>query len=178
MFGKREKFSNIAPKFPFGVWIVIKSYIVVIGLIYFSSVGIVISGPSIVECLSATPRNEGSKFCDSNLQIRENSTQSWFDTKLRRPLSGLWIKARESFENCTAEFYRSSTPSVQFPNMEQRPSSNQCSNQCSSDSSKNMDWHPEDFQWVPFAGLIPIIMFLIDSLYRIAHPNIGDSKEP
>lgn len=165
MLVERKKQVDIATKLPFRVWVASKGNIVMIALIiYVSPIGVAIARPSMVECPSTIPRNEGAKFCDSNLQLGKDRAQ--FLINIVWPFSWQWVKARESSKDGSTELYRSGASSVQFPNMEQRPNTNKGSNQRSGDSGKNMDWQPEDFQWVPHAGIIPILIFLADALIR------------
>ena len=69
----------------------------------------------------------------------------------------------------SAEFYRSGTPSVQFPNIKESPNTEHTYNNT---GNAGKDRIVLAWQWrvLPFAGLIPIIMYLVDSIYRMAHP--------
>lgn len=178
IFGKRKKFINIPFKLSLWVWIATKGHIMMIALIiYLSFVGIAIAGPGAVEVPSPIPRNEGSKFLDGNLKLRENSTQSWLNiTRICfGPFRRQWIEARESLKNCGAKFSRSRTTGVQLPYVKQTPNTDQSGGNSADDGNIILGW-----QWriLPFVGLIPIIMFLIDSLYRMAHHSTDDVEEP
>lgn len=160
--------------------VVIEGHIMMIALViclslFSITISVAIAKPGLIEGSSVIPRNERAELCYGNLQLGENSFQPWFDgSRYIWPISWQWIKARESFKNCAAEFCRSGAPSVQFPNVEQRPTSQQCSKNI----DKNLNWYSKDLQWVPLAGLIPIIIFLIDSLYRMAHHSEENNGEP
>ncbi len=181
IFGEREKFINISFKLPFRVGIITICHIVMITLIApFFFVGIAIATPSPIEEPSAIPRNKGAEFFNSNLQIRKDRLQPWLNSPFPffRPFGRQWIEARESFKSRTSKFCRSGAPSIQFPNIKQRPNSNKGTDQHSDNGSKNFKWNAEDFQWVPLAGLIPIIIFLIDSIYRLTYHSTKAAGKP
>jgi hypothetical protein len=173
ILSKRKKSINISSKFSPWVWITAKSHIMMIALvIYFSAISIAIAGPSPIKSPSTIPRNEWAKFCYSDLQIREYRLQPSMDTATPQssfgPISRQWIKVLESIEDGGTKFCRSGPAGIQFPDMEQPPNAKQCRDNNNDNTKIVLNW-----QWkiLPFAGLIPIIIFLIDSIYRYFYHN-------
>ncbi len=159
--------------------VVIKGHIMMIALVFtFSAIGAAIAAPCPIKEPAAIPGGERAELCYCNLQIGENRFQPCFDGgRYTRPIGWQWIKARESLKNRAAEFYRSGTPSVQFPNIKESPNTEHTYNNT---GNAGKDRIVLAWQWrvLPFAGLIPIIMYLVDSIYRMAHPSTKDSFEP